>query len=323
MLTITRLVLLPKRYFYLLTSTTFLLGTAVFNVTFAQMPQVAKHVLVIGVDGLAPFGIKQANTPTLDSLIAIGASSMQAQAVMPTSSSPNWASMIMGATPNEHTITSNAWEITDIADTTLCDGEEGQLWPTIFRVVREQKPDADIATFYDWSGFGRLLENGVATMKGDTKGEDKTAEAAADYWRNYQPTFMFVHLDHVDHAGHSHKWGSNHYNEAVEKSDQLIGNILQAVWESGTAENTLVVVTSDHGGKETSHGGDTPEERTIPWIVAGVGVRTNHAIQQDIEIYDTAATIAYALGLTAPDCWIGKPITEIFRNEELRVKGER
>ncbi len=274
-----------------------------------------EHVLVIGIDGLSSAGIRQAATPTLDSLVNHGASTLEAQAVLPTSSSPNWASMIMGATPDEHTITSNDWETTDIADTILCGGETGQLWPTIFRVVREQKPDADIACFYDWSGFGRLMEDGVATMKADTKGEDKTAESAAEYWRNHRPTFMFVHLDHVDHAGHSHGWGSAPYHEAVAKADRLIGHLVESVYQSGIADNTLILITSDHGGRGTQHGGDTPEERTIPWIIAGVGVRSSHVIQRAVQTYDTAATIAYALGYTPPDCWRGTPVTEAFNTE--------
>ena len=134
---------------------------------------------------------------------------------------------------------------------------------------------------------------------------------------------MFVHLDHVDHAGHSHEWGSEEYRLAVEKADQLIGEVLRAVQQSGTAENTLVLVSSDHGGKGTSHGGDSPEELTIPWIAAGAGVRSGHTIAQTIETYDTAATIAYALGLTPPECWIGQPVIEAFEGEWLKVEGER
>lgn len=293
-------------------SLSFVLSIALVSFSLAQSSSEIERVLIIGVDGLAPFGIEQGDTPTLDSLIAQGASSMQARSVMPSSSSPNWASMIMGATPAEHTVTSNDWELRDVADTTLCNGEKGKHWPTIFRVAREQLPEADIACFYDWSGFGRLLEPGVATVRADTRGEDRTAQAASDYWLDYQPKFMFVHLDHVDHAGHSQEWGSMEYKEAVEKADRLIGDILQAVRQSGTAESTLVLVSSDHGGIGTRHGGDTPEERTIPWIAAGAGVRSGYTIAQTIETYDTAATIAYALGLTAPECWIGQPVTEAF-----------
>lgn len=304
----TLLVFQPARLFFY----TILLFFITLSATFAQNPTGIEHVLIIGVDGLSPEGIRQATTPTLDSLMAHGASSMQARAVMPSSSSSNWASMIMGASPDEHTVTSNAWEPQDIADTTLCDGEPGQLWPTVFRIAREQHADADIACFHDWSGFGRLIEPGVPTMLADTRGEDRTAEAASEYWVNHTPMLMFVHLDHVDHAGHTHEWGSPEYYQAVEKADQLIQEIINAVRTSATAENTMVIVTADHGGLGTGHGGDTPEERTIPWIAAGASVNTAHTITQPIETYDTAATIAYALGLTTPNCWIGKPVTEAF-----------
>jgi predicted AlkP superfamily pyrophosphatase or phosphodiesterase len=299
-----------------------ILSFALVNFSVAQRPSGIERVLIIGVDGLAPFGIEQAATPNLDSLMEVGAYSMQARAVMPSSSSPNWASMIMGASPAEHTVTSNAWELRDVADTILCNGEKGKHWPTIFRIAREQHPDANLACFYDWSGFGRLIEPGVATIRADTRGEDLTARAAAEYWIDNKPEFMFVHLDHVDHAGHSHEWGSEEYILAVEKADRLIGDIFRAVHQSGTVKSTLILVTSDHGGIGTRHGGDTHEERTIPWIAAGPGVRSGHAITQSIETYDTAATIAYALGLTPPECWIGQPVLEAFDGEGL-VKGRR
>lgn len=56
---------------------------------------------------MSPAGIAQADTPVLDSLMAVGAWTMHARGVMPTSSSPNWASMIMGAGPEWHGITTN------------------------------------------------------------------------------------------------------------------------------------------------------------------------------------------------------------------------
>ncbi len=71
-----------------------------------KIPSV-KHVLVIGIDGLSPDGILNARTPVLDSLMAHGSATMRARAVLPTSSSSNWASMIMGAGPEQHGITSN------------------------------------------------------------------------------------------------------------------------------------------------------------------------------------------------------------------------
>ena len=75
----------------------------------AQVPGV-EHVVVIGVDGLSPEGIKRAKTPVLHKMMAEGASTLHARGVMPTVSSPNWASMIMGAGPEQHGVTSNDWK---------------------------------------------------------------------------------------------------------------------------------------------------------------------------------------------------------------------
>ncbi|MCH7687279.1 MAG: alkaline phosphatase family protein, partial [Planctomycetes bacterium] len=62
-------------------------------------------------DGMRPDGILHAETPNLDTLIAGGAYSFKARGVLPTSSSPNWASMINGAGPEQHGMTSNAWQL--------------------------------------------------------------------------------------------------------------------------------------------------------------------------------------------------------------------
>jgi predicted AlkP superfamily pyrophosphatase or phosphodiesterase len=56
--------------------------------SWAQKFTNAKHVVVIGVDGLSPGGISKAYTPHLDGLIKNGAHSFKAQAVMPPAAVP-------------------------------------------------------------------------------------------------------------------------------------------------------------------------------------------------------------------------------------------
>ena len=278
-----------------------------------------EHVVVIGIDGLSPAGIRQARTPTLDSLMQHGAATLNAQAVMPSSSSSNWASMMMGAAPEQHTVTSNDWQPTDVKNSVFCGGEPGALWPTIFRVLRDTYPESDIACFHDWSDFGRLIEPGVATILADTRGEDRTAQAAADYLAAHQPLFTFVHLDHVDHAGHEHTWGSPEYGQAVEKADSLIQQVLHGVRWGKVADKTVVLVTADHGGTGTQHGGDSPEETTIPWIISGPGIQPGYSIVDSVRTFDTAATVAYLLGATPPDCWIGRPVVSALTSEAPAV----
>ncbi len=271
------------------------------------------HVLVIGVDGMSPDGIENANTPHLDRLIDRGAHSFRARSVMPSSSSSNWASMIMAAGPEQHGVTSNDWEPDDHILPPICAGSDG-MFPTVFSAVRAQRPGGVIGVFHDWGGFGRLFERNVPDEVYDGDGPDDTVEHAAAFVREQLPLLTFVHLDHVDGAGHSEGHGSDAYYRAVEHADSLIGVLVAAVENAGLLENTTIIVSADHGGDGTGHGGVTPDEMEIPWIVAGPTVRSGFAIEEPIDTYDTAATVASLLGVTPHDCWIARPVQTAFTN---------
>lgn len=288
---------------------------------FAQAPAI-DHVIVIGVDGMSPDGIKNANTPTLDSILNVAAYTFSCQAVLPTSSSPNWASMIMGAGPDKHGVTSNAWQPNKQTIELECQGTKGNgkpsgMWPTIFGELRRQKPDSKIACFNDWLAYNRLFEKGVVNRQRDAnllqaashKGYKGITNKAVRYFKKKQPTFMFVHLDQVDHAGHHDGHGTQAYYDAVSVADKMIGKIVNAVNESGVAERTMLLIVADHGGIDHGHGGDSPEEVNVPWILTGRGV-VNGELQVTVNTYDTAATLAYLLGIKAPECWDGKVIFE-------------
>lgn len=292
---------------------------------FAQMGlPIADHVIVIGVDGLSPDGIRGAITPVMDSLMQRAAYSFACEAVLPTSSSPNWASMIMGAPPELHGITSNAWEPDNPHAPLLCEGTNGKgspsgTWPTIFGELRRQRPEADIACFYDWRDFGRLIENGVLTKnrranlfnKAFGNGHRAMMRGAGRYFEDKTPALLFIHLDNVDHAGHKHGHGTPKYYAAVSEADRLVGELVKAVQNSGKANRTVILITADHGGKGTGHGGDSPEERLVPWILHGHKV-VQGALLSHPKTFDTAATLAYILQLQLPACWTGKPIIAAF-----------
>ncbi|MCF8465524.1 MAG: alkaline phosphatase [Flavobacteriales bacterium] len=286
---------------------------------FAQAPAI-KHVIVIGVDGMSPDGIQKAKTPILDSILKVAAYSWKCEAVLPTSSSPNWASMIMGAGPDKHGVTSNAWQPHKQTIELECEGTKGNgkpsgMWPTVFGELRRQKPDTKIACFNDWLAFNRLFEKGVVNRQRDAillqaashHGYKGITRMASNYFKWKKPDFMFVHLDHVDHAGHHDGHGTQAYYDAVSVADEMIGRIINAVKASGELEHTVILITADHGGIGHGHGGDTPEERFVPWILTGTGV-VNGELQVPVKTYDTAATLAYLLGIKAPDCWVGRPV---------------
>jgi predicted AlkP superfamily pyrophosphatase or phosphodiesterase len=275
--------------------------------------RLARHVVVIGCDGFGAVGFTASNTPVLHRLMREGAYTLHDRGVMPTSSSPNWASMIMGAGPEQHGVTSNDWETNkfDIAPTVV---GSGGIFPTIFGLLREQKPAAKIACVHDWDGFGRLVEPRAPDLLENVKGSPNTAARAIQVIKEQKPTFMFIHFDDVDHAGHTYEWKSPEYFQAVDQVDALIGKVLEALTEAGIRRETVVMMTADHGGLGKSHGGATMVELEIPLIINGPGVIPGHEIKSPVNTYDLAPTIAWIFGLRPPSCWIGKPVTEAFRN---------
>ncbi|MDX2039140.1 MAG: alkaline phosphatase [Isosphaeraceae bacterium] len=277
----------------------------------AADPATAKHVVVIGVDGLSPDGVVKAETPVLDRLMKQGASSLRARAVMPTVSSPNWASMITGAGPEQHGVTSNDWRVNKFEIEATAKGKTG-YFPSIFTLLREQRPVARIAVIHDWDGFKHLFDNALPNFLANPKGPVETTKQAVEQIVATKPTLTFVHLDHVDGAGHEHGHGSPQYYASVEEADRLIGEILAAIEKAGIADDTLVIVTSDHGGLGKKHGGATMVEIEIPWIAKGPGIAVGKTIDAPINTYDTAATVAHALGLERPACWIARPVREAF-----------
>jgi hypothetical protein len=283
-------------------------GAPVFSS--AQVPGVA-HVVVIGVDGMSPDGVEQAATPFMNRLMAEGAYTFHARAVLPTVSSPNWASMIMGAGPAQHGITSNDWEPTVFTIPPTAQATAG-YFPTIFHLLRQQRPEAVSVVVHDWDGFGRLFDPADVTVVRDGEGPQQTTDWAVAEIRTRRPALTFIHLDHVDHAGHADGHGSRSYYDAVAEADRMIGQVLQALYDAGMADSTAVLVTADHGGMGTGHGGESMAELEIPWMLRGPGVVPG-PLAAPIDTYDTAATVAHLLGLTRPEAWIARPVLSAFR----------
>jgi len=280
-------------------------------VAFAVGLPAADHMVILGFDGLSPDGVQKARTPVLHDLMSHGSWTLHARGVIPTVSSPNWASMIMGAGPAEHGVTSNDWQPDKFDISPVCVGDGG-IYPTIFSLLRKQKPASVIGVFHDWDGFGRLLEPKAVDVLKHGNGPDDTMDMAVAFMKARRPTLTFVHLDHVDHAGHEFGHGTTQYYEAVAKADALAGRMLDAIKEAGIAGSTIVLVTADHGGVGKGHGGSTMAEIEIPWILSGPGVAAGHELRTPVRTYDTAATVAFILGVHASECWIARPVLEAF-----------
>ena len=277
--------------------------------------KVAKHVILIGIDGMSPDGVNVADTPTLDHMMKTGAHSPSARAVLPSSSGANWASILNGAGPEQHGVISNSWR-TDNFILPATNIDETDKFPSIFTVIRKQLPESTLGAIYHWDPIVNFFEEAKVDYSISPSSEEETTDLSINFIKENKPDFTFIHIDHVDGAGHGKGHGTPEYYAAVAKADSLIGEIVNATKEAGMFEETIFIVSSDHGGLGTGHGGPTIEEVGIPWIISGKGIKSDYTTQVPINTYDTPATILYALGLDIPYEWIGRPVKSVFKGQK-------
>lgn len=268
-----------------------------------------KHVILIGSDGFGAYAFNnKAKIPNLRKMMAEGRYSLQARAVLPSSSAVNWASMIMGSGPELHGYTEWGSKTPEVPSRII--GKDS-IYPSIFSVIDDQLPNTKTGVSYTWGGIGYLFEKSLVDLDVNGKTDKETVTKALDFITGEKPVFTFIHMDEPDGAGHSIGHNTLDYYTAVEKIDTLIGVIIKTLEKEKMMGETVIIFSSDHGGLEKGHGGKTLLEVEIPWIIYGKGIAAKGKLENSIVTYDTAATIAYLLGLEIPEFWRGKPVTNI------------
>lgn len=260
-----------------------------------------QHVVIISIDGLRPDALELADAPVLDGLKMRGAYSPNAKAVVPSHTMANHASMLGGMVPDKHGV---FWDIL-YAEAPRVKG------PTLFNVAH----DAGLSTMMV-VGKPKLeylvLPNSVDKFIGQDFSDTDVKNQAIGLIKAGLPNVLFIHFPDVDRTGHDLGWMSPGQLQAVALADSSIGEVLAALEGGGYLSSTLLIVTSDHGGHDGTHGSDMPEDTTIFWLAVGPGVPAGVTLSSSINTYDTAATALYALNLPIPAEWDGKPILEIF-----------
>ena len=136
---------------------------------------------------------------------------------------------------------------------------------------------------------------------------------ASEYIKTKKPDFFTFYYGALDNAGHTYGWYGPEYIECLKGLDRGVGMVIQALKDAGIFEDTIIIMSSDHGGKDKGHGGFTMLELETPFIVFGRKVKKGFEFPEPMMQYDTAATIAYILGLDIPDDWRGRPLKQIFK----------
>lgn len=274
----------------------------------------AKHVVLIGLDGWGSYSVPKAEIPTIRQLMAEGSYTLEKRSALPSSSAINWASMFMGAGPELHGYTQWGSKTPELPSRVV---NEHGIFPTIFQLLRDAQPEAEIGCLYEWDGIKYLVDTLSLSHHAKAPDYNRYPEAlcgmAEKYIKEKRPALLAVCFDNPDHVGHKVGHDTPEYYAKLKELDTYVARIVQAVKDAGMLKETIFIVTSDHGGIKKGHGGKTMQEMQTPFIISGKNVKKGVEFHESMMQYDVASTIAYIFGLKQPQVWIGRPMKEGFR----------
>lgn len=290
-----------------------ILLTGFMHVTFAAKWK-AKHVVLIGLDGWGAYSVEKAEIPNLKKMMAEGAYTLKKRSTLPSSSAINWASMFMGAGTELHGYTEWYSETPEIPSRVV---NENGIFPTVFGLLREAYPKVEIGCIYEWKVIGHLVDSlALNYNKHVAEASEKpvaTVEYATEYIKKSKPVLLGIIIDNPDHVGHASGHDTPEYYAQLKILDGYVGQIMEAVKEAGMLDETIFIVSSDHGGINKGHGGKTLQEMETPFIIYGKNIKKGQEITDSMMQYDIAATIAYIFSLKQPQVWTGRPMLQAFK----------
>ena len=265
-----------------------------------------KRALIISYDGLRPDAIAAAPMNNLLELIKTSAYTLtSAVTVAYPSTLPSHAAMLSGLCMQKNGIVYDKYYkyMGYSKGVDLFDLAHAQGMRTVMIVSKDK--------------LRQLAEPETTDVFEVHYGESAVAKAAVEQI-SQGFGLMFVHFAGADLRGHKYGWMSDPQFKVLRQGDEALGKILTALDENGLRETTLIIVTADHGGHNKDHVGTVNEDFHIPWIASGPGV-TPIEITASLQTMDTAATVAYALGLPLQADWDGIPVYEAFGVPRIKI----
>jgi arylsulfatase A-like enzyme/Flp pilus assembly protein TadD len=265
------------------------------------------NLLVVTIDTLRAdrlgiYGAANVSTPHIDRLAREGAWAPQSVVHAPLTR-PSHASLFTGLYPAEHGIRDNISPPLPVDVPVLASLFEREKFATA-AFVASAVLDRQSGLARGFAHYGDRFDRNADRRSGDLVVADATA-----WLKGKNRFFAWVHL-YDPHAPYEppspfkEQYAGRPYDGTVAWSDELVGRLIGALRDNNALENTLVVVTSDHGEALGDHGEDVHGyfvyEATlrVPLIVRGPGVQAGTRMGGVARTIDLYPTIVEMFGLT-------------------------
>jgi predicted AlkP superfamily pyrophosphatase or phosphodiesterase len=258
-----------------------------------------KKSLVVAWDGVNSEALLASNTPFLNALAdgswALGYHGEYTTGAYnltdaPTNSGPNHWAIETGATGTQSGVLGN----NDV------DAGDSVEFPHYLSILEREDPVLKTAHLFTWDTDALIPvtadyikndedEPNVSRVVSMLQGtyEDPTGTDGTNWAEGSEPDAIFLFLDNPDHTGHSYGYSpsSTEYVTSLETADKQLGAMLNAIKTrpSFATERWQIILTADHGGIGTGHGGESEAEHRIMFLLASQNVQ-----QGTLPAYDTS-----------------------------------
>jgi phosphonoacetate hydrolase len=213
--------------------------------------------LVICIDGCSPDYLQYADTPTLDTL-AVDGFYKEVRAMVPTVTNVNNVSIVTGAYPAQHGITSNYYRSQKAGQAVYMETADFLLCETVFERVEHAGQRSALLTVKD--KLRTLLDTGAPVSISAEKPPawlvarlgppPNIYSLEVNYWlmaalrelMREENAPKFVYLATTDYAMHKFAPKSDEAIWHLSKLDQLLGETLNSI-----RGDVTIAVTADHG----------------------------------------------------------------------------
>ena len=250
----------------------------------------AKRVIVVVIDGCRLDRFHEAEKPYLEKMVAGGTVYESVETVYPARTVVCFSSMLTGAAPERHGITSNlvlklGLKVESVFDVLRRAGKKGRL--------------VGIAHLID--AFGNDVAS-VTSVAHNDKIDGNLIAAGRRELEEHDPELLVLQLLAVDQNGHVRGTRYPEYVERIEITDNLIEGFMSWCEERGYLEDAAVVLMADHGQGIGigAHGHLSEGERFVPFAMWGSGVKGGQTVRTPSSVMDLAPTICYLLGVEPP-----------------------
>ena len=254
-----------------------------------------KKVILILVDGMRPDGFLGCGHDFPAEMLAHSVHDLAARTVMPSVTLPCHMSLFHSVTPERHGILSNTYvpqvrPVKGICEVLRAAGKSCSFFYNWEELKDLSRPDSLASAVYV-SGH----------VYGYEEANPRVTKACLDNMTAGGSDFSFLYLGWTDAAGHNNGWMSDEYMRSIRGSLDCIRSVCEAA-----DDDTLVILTADHGGHGRSHGSDMDEDMTIPILFWNRNFTSREITGTNI--IDIAPTVVTTLGVTPDPEWEGKAV---------------